>query len=79
MEGIKKTEISKWKYDPEKVQDAELIDDKEHIGGMAQDLQKNLGDQVSNGKMVDIISAVGISMAATKALAKKVDKLEKRK
>lgn len=75
LDGIKKTKISKWKYDESKVKDGQLVDDKEHIGGMAQDLQKNLGDQVSNGKMVDIISAVGVSMAATKALAKKVDKL----
>jgi hypothetical protein len=81
LEGIKKTEISKWKYDKDKVTDAEyeMVDDKEHIGAMAQDLKKNLGEQVSNGKMVDIISAVGVNMAATKALAKKVDKLAKDK
>jgi hypothetical protein len=81
LEGIKKTEISKWKYDKDKVTDAEyeMVDDKEHIGAMAQDLKKNLGEQVSNGKMVDIISAVGVNMAATKALAKKVDKLVKDK
>lgn len=81
LEGIKKTGISKWKYDPKKVTDAEFkdIDNKEHVGAMAQDLRKNLGKQVSDGKMVDVISAIGVTMAATKALAKKVDKLAKDK
>lgn len=74
LEGIKKTEISSWKYDKEKA--PADTDDKEHIGAMAQDLKKNLGSQVSDGRMVDLISAVGVNMAATKALAKKVDKLE---
>lgn len=77
LAGIKKTRISKWKYDPSKVKDGELVDDKAHIGAMAQDLKKNLGGQVSNGRMVDLISAVGVTMAATKALAKKVDQLAK--
>lgn len=76
LEGVKKTEISSWKYDREKAPDDERIDDKEHIGAMAQDLKKNLGSQVSDGRMVDVISAIGVNMAATKALAKKVDKLE---
>jgi hypothetical protein len=81
LEGINKTKISKWKYDKNKVTDAEykMVDDKEHIGAMAQDLHKNLGKQVSDGKMVDLISAVGVTMAATKALSKKVDKLAKDK
>ena len=80
LDGITKTEYSKWKYDPEKVTDAEfhMIDDKEHVGAMAQDLKKNLGSQVSDGKNVDIISAIGVNMAATKALSKKVDKLMKK-
>lgn len=76
LEGVKKTEISSWKYDREKAPDDERIDDKKHIGAMAQDLKKNLGSQVSDGRMVDVISAIGVNMAATKALAKKVDKLE---
>jgi len=79
LDGIKKTKFSKWEYDESKVQDADIVDDKEHIGAMAQDLHKNLGKQVSDGKMVDLISAVGVTMAATKALSKKVDKLAKDK
>lgn len=76
LEGVKKTNIKSWKYDDKKV---EGQDDKEHVGAMAQDLKKNLGDKVSDGKMVDMISAVGVTMSAVKALAKEVDKLKGKK
>jgi hypothetical protein len=36
-------------------------------------LNRNLGNEVSDGRKVDIISAIGLNMAATKALANKVD------
>ena len=73
LNGIKKTNVKSWQYDPNKIQGE---DSKTHVGAMAQDLQKNLGNNVSNGKMVDLISAVGMNMAATKHLAKQVDKLK---
>lgn len=76
LEGVKKTNIKSWKYDDKKI---EGQDDKEHVGAMAQDLKKNLGDKVSDGKMVDVISAVGVTMSAVKALAKEVDKLKGKK
>lgn len=73
LEGIKKVKVKSWKYDENKIDGQ---DDKRHVGAMAQDMQKNLGDEVSDGRMVDLISAIGVNMSATKALAKKVDKLE---
>ena len=73
LDGIKNTDVKSWQYDPSKVQGE---DSKTHVGAMAQDLQKNLGNNVSNGKMVDLISAVGMNMAATKHLAKTVDKMK---
>ena len=73
LDGIKNTNVKSWQYDPNKIQGE---DSKTHIGAMAQDLQKNLGNNVSNGKMVDLISAVGMNMAATKHLAKTVDKMK---
>lgn len=73
LEGIKNLKITKWKYDSKKIAGQ---DDKEHVGAMAQDLNKNLGNSVSDGKLVDLISATGITMSAVKALANKVDKLE---
>ena len=72
LEGIEKTPIKNWQYDANKVAG---LDSLKHVGGMAQDLQKNLGDEVSDGKKVDIISAIGANMAATRALSKKVDEL----
>lgn len=76
LEGVKKTDIKQWKYDGDKVAG---LDDVEHVGAMAQDLKRNLGSTVSDGKQVDLISAIGANMAATKALAKKVDKLSSNK
>lgn len=73
LEGIKKTEVSEWQYDNKKIKGQ---DNKKHVGAMAQDVKKNMGKQSSNGEMVDLISMVGVNMSATRALAKKVEKLE---
>lgn len=72
LEGIAKTPIESWNYKP-----GSPADDggQQHVGGMAQDMEKNLGPQVSNGKTVDMISAIGTTMAAVQALNNKVDKL----
>jgi len=75
LNAIAKTGISEWRYDRAKVVDGERIDDKPHIGAMAQDLKKNMGSTVSSGKEVDVISAIGITMSGIKALNKKVDQL----
>lgn len=72
LEGVKGLDVKRWKYDDEKI---EGMDDREHIGPMAQDAKKHLGKQVSDGRMIDVISALGVNLAATKALAKKVDKM----
>lgn len=73
LEGIRKTPIESWRYKD----DSPAADGGQpHVGAMAQDMQKHLGEQVApGGKMVDVISAVGASMAATRALDKKVSKL----
>ncbi len=72
LDGISKTKVKRWKYKG----DSPAADGgQQHIGAMAQDMQKNLGNEVApGGKMVDIISALGVNMAATKALNDKVDK-----
>lgn len=72
LSGIQATNVEKWRY---KADSPAADGGKQHIGAMAQDLQKNLGDDVSNGTTVDVISAIGANMAATKELAKKVDRL----
>jgi hypothetical protein len=76
LSGLKKVNVKEWKYDKNKVKD---MDDKPHLGAMAQDYQKAFGDKVSDGKTVDIISAIGLNLAATKALSDKVDQIVKGK
>lgn len=73
LEAVKKTPVSRWKY-----KDGEG-DGGAHVGPMAQHVQKNMGEQAApGGKMVDLVSLNGVNMAATAALARKVDKLAKK-
>ena len=73
LEAVKKTPVSRWKY-----KDGEG-DGGTHVGPMAQHVNKNMGEQAApGGKMVDLISLNGMNMAATAALARKVDKLAKK-
>lgn len=70
LHGIKATTIRNWKYKKG------VADEGNHVGAYAEDMQKNLGDTVApKGKAIDVISAIGVSMSATRALAKQVDKL----
>lgn len=51
-----------------------------HVGPYAEDMQKRFGNKVApGGKSIDIISALGVNLAATKALAEKVTRLEHKK
>lgn len=46
-----------------------------HVGPMAQDVRKSMGDKVApNGKAIDLVSMNGHTLNAIKALDKKVDK-----
>jgi hypothetical protein len=75
LAGVEKTKVKSWKYKPGSVGDD---GGQPHIGAMAQDMQKNLGNTVApGGKVVDVVSALGVNMAATKALSAKVSKLQK--
>ncbi len=71
LAAIENTPVESWTY-----KEGEG-DGGSHIGPMAQDVQKNMGDSVApRGKVIDIISANGINMAAIKELSKRVQKLE---
>lgn len=73
LAAVKDTPVSSWKY-----KDGEG-DGGTHVGPMAQHVNKNMGEQAApGGKMVDLISLNGVNMAATAALARKVDKLAKK-
>lgn len=72
VQGLKKIPISKWSYKEG------VADGGEHIGPMAQDVNKQFGDAAApDGTSIDPVTMNGITMAATKALAKKVERLEK--
>ena len=69
VEAFKKLPVESWKY-----KDG-IADGGRHIGPYAEDVQRELGDEVApGGKQIDIISMSGAQTAAIKGLA---DKLEK--
>lgn len=72
LRGIEKTPVSSWQYDPAKGGPAD--GGRRHTGPMAQDVAKNLG--LGDGRTIPVVDAIGTQFAATKALAKKVKKLE---
>ena len=73
LEAVKSTPVSSWNYKPGQG------DGGSHIGPMAQHVQKTMGDQAApGGKQIDLITMNGMNMAATAALARKVDKLAKK-
>jgi soluble lytic murein transglycosylase-like protein len=72
-EGIKKTKLFNWQYQAGKG------DDQEHSGPMAQEVRKNLGEDVApKGKMIDLQSMNGALMASIQHLGEKVEGLFKR-
>lgn len=71
LAAVKATPVKSWQY-----KDGEG-DGGAHVGPIAEDVQKNFGDGVApGGEQIDVISMVGQNMAATRALAKKVEALE---
>lgn len=75
LAAFERTPIERWRYDPAKggPDDGGV----EHIGPMAQSVAENLG--IGNGRSIPVVDMMGTQMAATKALAKKVRKLEGKK
>jgi hypothetical protein len=75
LKAVKKTPVETWRYDPAKggPDDGGAT----HIGPMAQTVKKNLG--IGDGRSIPVVDAMGANFAATRALAKKVDKLAARK
>lgn len=73
LAAIRNTPVKQWKYKG----DSPASDGgKTHVGPMAQDVRKTMGNQTApGGKAVDLISMNGHTMAAIQALDKKVDKL----
>jgi hypothetical protein len=76
LRGMRGIQVEKWKYKPGSAGDD---GGQPHVGAMAQDLNAKLGEEVApGGKVVDVISALGTTMAAVKELDKKVGRMAAR-
>jgi hypothetical protein len=72
LKAIEKTPVSTWDYKKGEG------DGGRHTGPMAQEVNKNMGEQAGpGGKMIDLVTLNGNNMAAIAALSRKVDKLAK--
>jgi hypothetical protein len=66
---FEKLDIDRWKYKEG------YADEREHIGPYAEDVQElGMGD----GKMVDLLSMIGMTMAAVQGIAQRLAKLEEK-
>lgn len=68
LKGIKRLDVEKWKYKDDG-------EGREHIGAYAEDFKREFG--VGDGKTIDFIDAVGVTMKAVQDLAGEVDSLKK--
>lgn len=69
IKAIKAMRVERWRY-----KDG-VADAGEHVGTYAQDFAKATG--IGDGKSIDVISALGVTQAAVKALIEKVDRMPK--
>ena len=75
LRSLRDTPVATWRYKD----DSQYADGgREHVGPMAQDVQAAAGDSVApGGKVIDLISANGVTMGAVRALDKKVTSIAK--
>ena len=67
LNAIRKTPVTSWRYKGGK---------KRHVGPMAQDVNKNLGEEAApNGEQLDLISMNGAAMAAIQKIAEDQERL----
>ena len=71
LKAVKKMPVEEWKY-----KDG-IADGGEHIGPYAEDFQKATGK--GDGKMINVMDAVGVTMKAVQELDAKIDKLGQNK
>lgn len=66
---VEKMPVDEWQYKKG------VADEGTHVGPYAEDMKK-LG--ASDGTTVDVVSAIGVNLAATKGVAKRLSKIEKK-
>ena len=69
LDALKKMPVEAWKY-----KDGEG-DGQEHVGTYAQDFQRATG--LGDGKTINVVDALGVTMGAVKELAEKVESANK--
>lgn len=69
LEAVRKMPVEQWKY-----KDG-VADEGEHIGPYAQDFKEATGK--GDGKTINVVDAIGVTMGAVQELAEKVDKIER--
>lgn len=67
LEAINSMPVEEWKYKEG------VADEGQHIGPYAEDFQRATGK--GNGKMINLVDGMGLTMKAVQDLSKKVDKL----
>ncbi|WP_159915900.1 tail fiber domain-containing protein [Pantoea sp. 18069] len=74
LQAVRDTPVALWRYKD----DSRGADGgQQHLGPMAQDLQKTAGDDVApGGKQIDLVNANGLVMAAVQELDKKINRLQ---
>ena len=74
MSQVRATPVDSWKYN----KGAGVNDGGQtHVGPMAQDVQQNMGDKTApGGKVIDLISMSGKTLAAVKEIDRRLVKLE---
>jgi len=72
LKGLKRLPVEKWNYKKGMGDDGAT----RHMGPYAEDFKKEFG--VGDGKTINVVDAMGVTMAAIQGLSKKVDKLEQR-
>lgn len=73
LNRMEKIPIKSWRYKPGAMQGD---DGSRHVGPMAQDFKGFFG--LGNGTTIPVVDAVGVNMAATQQLVRKVNGLERR-
>ncbi len=69
LSGVASLAVERWRYKPETG-----LAQQTHIGPYAEDFQKAFG--VGDGVTINAIDAIGVCLAAIKALSEKVETLE---
>jgi hypothetical protein len=69
VKKVKDMPVDRWRY-----KKSASSDQATHVGPYAEDFKRRFG--VGDGKTISVIDAIGVTLAAVKGVAKKVDRLE---